>query len=272
MHPETLRKHIQKCRAATHHAFGVNIPLMYPQIQEIMQIVAEEGVRIVFTSAGNPKTWTGWLKDRGITVVHVVSSSRFAMKSEEAGVDAIVAEGFEAGGHNGREETTTLCLIPAVRAATTLPLIAAGGIARGEAILAVRALGAEGVQIGTRFALTQESSASEVFKDYCLHLREGETKLLLKKLSPVRLAQSKFKQAVEAAEAAGATEDELRRLLSTGRAKLGIFNGDLEEGEIEIGQASALLNEKGMQTVGEVMQELVEEYTRARKVCQDSLF
>lgn len=272
MHPETLREHIQKCRAATHHAFGVNIPLMYPQIQEIMQIVAEEGVRIVFTSAGNPKTWTGWLKDRGITVVHVVSSSRFAMKAEEAGVDAIVAEGFEAGGHNGREETTTLCLIPAVRAATTLPLIAAGGIATGEAILAVRALGAEGVQIGTRFALTQESSASEVFKDYCLHLREGETKLLLKKLSPVRLAQSKFKQAVEAAEAAGATEDELRRLLSTGRAKLGIFNGDLEEGEIEIGQASALLNEKGVQTVGEVMQELVEEYTRARKVCQDSLF
>lgn len=272
MHPETLREHIQKCRAATHHAFGVNIPLMYPQIQEIMQIVAEEGVRIVFTSAGNPKTWTGWLKDRGITVVHVVSSSRFAMKAEEAGVDAIVAEGFEAGGHNGREETTTLCLTPAVRAATTLPLIAAGGIATGEAILAVRALGAEGVQIGTRFALTQESSASEVFKDYCLHLREGETKLLLKKLSPVRLAQSKFKQAVEAAEAAGATEDELRRLLSTGRAKLGIFNGDLEEGEIEIGQASALLNEKGVQTVGEVMQELVEEYTRARMVCQDSLF
>lgn len=272
MHPETLREHIQKCRAATHHAFGVNIPLMYPQIQEIMQIVAEEGVRIVFTSAGNPKTWTGWLKDRGITVVHVVSSSRFAMKAEEAGVDAIVAEGFEAGGHNGREETTTLCLIPAVRAATTLPLIAAGGIATGEAILAVRALGAEGVQIGTRFALTQESSASEVFKDYCLHLREGETKLLLKKLSPVRLAQSKFKQAVEAAEAAGATEDELRRLLSTGRAKLGIFNGDLEEGEIEIGQASALLNEKGVQTVGEVMQELVEEYTRARMVCQDSFF
>lgn len=272
MHPETLREHIQKCRAATHHAFGVNIPLMYPQIQEIMQIVAEEDVRIVFTSAGNPKTWTGWLKDRGITVVHVVSSSRFAMKAEEAGVDAIVAEGFEAGGHNGREETTTLCLIPAVRAATTLPLIAAGGIATGEAILAVRALGAEGVQIGTRFALTQESSASEVFKDYCLHLREGETKLLLKKLSPVRLAQSKFKQAVEAAEAAGATEDELRRLLSTGRAKLGIFNGDLEEGEIEIGQASALLNEKGVQTVGEVMQELVEEYTRARMVCQDSLF
>lgn len=272
MHPETLREHIQKCRAATHHAFGVNIPLMYPQIQEIMQIVAEEGVRIVFTSAGNPKTWTGWLKDRGITVVHVVSSSRFAMKAEEAGVDAIVAEGFEAGGHNGREETTTLCLIPAVRAATTLPLIAAGGIATGEAILAVRALGAEGVQIGTRFALTQESSASEVFKDYCLHLREGETKLLLKKLSPVRLAQSKFKQALEAAEAAGATEDELRRLLSTGRAKLGIFNGDLEEGEIEIGQASALLNEKGVQTVGEVMQELVEEYTRSRMVCQDSLF
>ena len=186
MHPETLREHIRKCRAATHHSFGVNIPLMYPQIEEIMQIVVDEGVRIVFTSAGNPKTWTGWLKQHGITVVHVVSSSSFAMKAEAAGVDAIVAEGFEAGGHNGREETTTLCLIPAVRAVTSLPLIAAGGIATGEAILAMRALGAEGVQVGTRFALTEESSASEVFKEYCLHLKEGDTRLLLKKLSPVR--------------------------------------------------------------------------------------
>lgn len=180
MHPDTLREHIQKCRAATHHSFGVNIPLMYPQIEEVMQIVAEEGVRIVFTSAGNPKSWTGWLKEHGITVVHVVSSSRFAMKAEAAGVDAIVAEGFEAGGHNGREETTTLCLIPSVRAVTTLPLIAAGGITSGEAILAMRALGAEGVQLGTRFALTEESSASRVFKEYCLHLKEGDTRLLLK--------------------------------------------------------------------------------------------
>lgn len=182
MHPDTLREHIQKFRAATHHSFGVNIPLMYPQIEEVMQIVAEEGVRIVFTSAGNPKSWTGWLKEHGITVVHVVSSSRFAMKAEAAGVDAIVAEGFEAGGHNGREETTTLCLIPSVRAATTLPLIAAGGITSGEAILAMRALGAEGVQLGTRFALTEESSASRVFKEYCLHLKEGDTRLLLKKI------------------------------------------------------------------------------------------
>lgn len=263
MHPETLREHIQKCSLATRHPFGVNIPLMYPQIEKIMQIVADEGVRIVFTSAGSPKKWTGWLKEQGITVVHVVSSSRFAMKAEEAGVDAIVAEGFEAGGHNGREETTTLCLIPAVRAATTLPLIAAGGIASGEAILAVRALGAEGVQIGTRFALTRESSASEVFKDYCLHLKEGETRLVLKKLSPVRMARGNFQRAVEAAEAVGATEDELRILLSKGRAKRGIFGGDLEEGELEIGQASALLNEKGVQTVDEVMNELLESYYRA---------
>ena len=263
MHPETLREHIRKCRAATHHSFGVNIPLMYPQIEEIMQIVVDEGVRIVFTSAGNPKTWTGWLKQHGITVVHVVSSSRFAMKAEAAGVDAIVAEGFEAGGHNGREETTTLCLIPAVRAVTSLPLIAAGGIATGEAILAMRALGAEGVQVGTRFALTEESSASEVFKEYCLHLKEGDTRLLLKKLSPVRLARGNFQQAVAAAEAVGATEEDLRILLSKGRAKRGIFEGDLEEGELEIGQASALLNEKGIQTVAEVKDELVTGYHRA---------
>lgn len=263
MHPETLREHIRKCRAATHHSFGVNIPLMYPQIEEIMQIVVDEGVRIVFTSAGNPKTWTGWLKQHGITVVHVVSSSRFAMKAEAAGVDAIVAEGFEAGGHNGREETTTLCLIPAVRAVTSLPLIAAGGIATGEAILAMRALGADGVQVGTRFALTEESSASEVFKEYCLHLKEGDTRLLLKKLSPVRLARGNFQQAVAAAEAAGATEEDLRILLSRGRAKRGIFEGDLEEGELEIGQASALLNEKGIQTVAEVMDELATGYQRA---------
>ena len=249
MHPETLREHIRKCRAATHHSFGVNIPLMYPQIEEIMQIVVDEGVRIV--------------KQHGITVVHVVSSSRFAMKAEAAGVDAIVAEGFEAGGHNGREETTTLCLIPAVRAVTSLPLIAAGGIATGEAILAMRALGADGVQVGTRFALTEESSASEVFKEYCLHLKEGDTRLLLKKLSPVRLARGNFQQAVAAAEAAGAKEEDLRILLSRGRAKRGIFEGDLEEGELEIGQASALLNEKGIQTVAEVMDELVTGYQRA---------
>lgn len=263
MHPETLQEHIRKCRAATSQPFGVNIPLMYPQIDEIMQMVVDEGVKIVFTSAGSPKKWTGWLKERGITVVHVVSSSRFAMKAEEAGVDAIVAEGFEAGGHNGREETTTMCLIPAVRTATTLPLIAAGGIATGAAIVAARALGAEGVQIGTRFALTAESSASEVFKEYCLHLEEGDTKLLLKKLAPVRLVRNNFRDAVEAAEAAGAAEEELRTLLGRGRAKRGILEGDLEEGELEIGQASALLNGKGVQSVAAVMLELTEEYRRA---------
>ena len=263
MHPETLREHIVKCKAATTKPFGVNIPLMYPQIDEIMQLVADEGVKIVFTSAGSPKKWTGWLHERGITVVHVVSSSLFARKAEEAGVDAVVAEGFEAGGHNGREETTTLCLIPAVRKATSLPLIAAGGIATGEAILAVRALGVEGVQIGTRFALTAESSASEAFKNLCLDLQEGDTRLLLKKLSPTRLERGRFSDAVAEAEAAGATADELRTLLGRGRAKLGIFEGDLEEGELEIGQVASLLRGKGIQTVSEVMDELLAEYRKA---------
>lgn len=261
MHPETLREHIRKCRAATEFPFGVNIPLMYPQIEEIMNIVVEEGVKIVFTSAGNPKTWTGWLKERGITVVHVVSSSRFAVKCEQAGVDAIVAEGFEAGGHNGREETTTFCLIPAVREATTLPLIAAGGIGTGEGMLAAMVLGAEGVQIGTRFALTDESSASPVFKGYCLRLGEGDTKLLLKKLSPTRLVKNGFREAVERAEDSGASAEELRALLGRGRAKKGIFEGDLEEGELEIGQISSILSRQ--QSVAEVMEELVGAYERA---------
>lgn len=264
MHPEVLRQHIRKCRAATDLPFGVNIPLLYPQIEEIMNIVVEEGVKIVFTSAGNPKTWTGWLKEHGITVVHVVSSSKFAMKSEEAGVDAVVAEGFEAGGHNGREETTTFCLIPAVRRATTLPLIAAGGIATGEGILAAKVLGAEGVQMGTRFALTYESSASDVFKEYCLRLNEGDTKLLLKKLSPTRLVANSFRDAVEAAENRGATAEELRELLGRGRAKKGIFEGDLEEGELEIGQIATLFRQQ--QSVSEVMKELIEEYERGKKM------
>ena len=263
MHPEILREHIRKCRAATHHSFGVNIPLMYPQIEEIMQIVVDEGVRIVFTSAGNPTTWTAWLKQHGITVVHVVSSSRFAMKAEAAGVDAIVAEGFEAGGHNGREETTTFCLIPAVREATTLPLIAAGGIATGEGILAAMVLGAEGVQIGTRFALTDESSASPLFKEYCLSLGEGDTKLLLKKLAPTRLVKNSFREAVEKAEDSGASMEELRTLLGRGRAKKGIFEGDLEEGELEIGQVSSIISRQ--QPVAEVMKELVEACQRAAK-------
>ena len=261
MHPETLREHIRKCRAATDRPFGVNIPLMYPQIEEIMAIVAEEGVKIVFTSAGNPKAWTGWLHERGIIVAHVVSSSRFAVKCEEAGVDAVVAEGFEAGGHNGREETTTFCLIPAVRNATTLPLIAAGGVGTGEGILAAMVLGAEGVQIGTRFALTDESSASPVFKEYCLSLGEGDTKLLLKKLAPTRLVRNNFRDAVEKAEDSGASAEELRTLLGRGRAKKGIFEGDLEEGELEIGQVSAIVSRQ--QSVAEVMNELVEAMQRA---------
>ena len=263
MHPEILREHIRKCRVATKFPFGVNIPLMYPQIEEIMNIVVEEGVKIIFTSAGNPKTWTGWLKERGITVVHIVSSSRFAVKCEEAGVDAVVAEGFEAGGHNGREETTTFCLIPAVREATTLPLIAAGGIATGEGILAAMVLGAEGVQIGTRFALTDESSASPLFKEYCLGLGEGDTKLLLKKLAPTRLVKNSFREAVEKAEDSGASMEELRTLLGRGRAKKGIFEGDLEEGELEIGQVSSIISRQ--QPVAEVMKELVEACQRAAK-------
>ncbi|NDV81885.1 nitronate monooxygenase family protein [Bacteroides sp. 51] len=261
MYPEVLREHIRKCRTATDKPFGVNVPLMYPQIEEIMQILVEEKVKIVFTSAGNPKTWTAWLQHRGITVAHVVSSSKFAIKCEEAGVDAIVAEGFEAGGHNGREETTTLCLIPAVRKATTLPLIAAGGIGTGESIFAATVLGAEGVQIGTRFALTKESSASEAFKEYSLRLNEGDTKLLLKKLAPTRLVKNTFRDAVEEAENRGASAEELRELLGRGRAKKGIFEGDLEEGELEIGQVAALFRQ--IESVDEVMTELIENYNKA---------
>ena len=260
MHPETLREHIRRCRQATQAPFGVNIPLMYPQIEEIMQLVADEGVRIVFTSAGSPAKWTGWLKERGITVVHVVSSSRFARKAEEAGVDAVVAEGFEAGGHNGREETTTLCLVPAVCSAVSIPVIAAGGIATGRAIRAMQILGAEGVQIGTRFALTEESSASEAFKLRCLDLNEGDTMLMLKKLAPARLVKNAFSDQVRTAEAAGASEEELRQLLGRGRAKLGIFEGELEEGELEIGQAASQLRGKGIQTVAQVMRELIDDY------------
>lgn len=261
MHPEVLREHIRKCQAATDKPFGVNIPLMYPQLEEVMNIVVDEGVKIVFTSAGNPKTWTSWLKERALIVVHVVSSAKFAMKCEAAGVDAVVAEGFEAGGHNGREETTTMCLIPAVRKATTLPLIAAGGIATGEAILAATVLGAEGVQVGTRFALTTESSASDVFKDYCLNLEEGTTKLLLKKLAPTRLVKNAFRDAVEEAENRGASADELRELLGKGRAKKGIFEGDLIEGELEIGQIASLFSK--IHTVDEVMHELIDSYQAA---------
>lgn len=266
MHPDTLREHIQKCRKATDRPFGVNVPLMYPQIDEIMNLLVEEEVKIVFTSAGNPKLWTPFLKEHGMTVVHVVSSSKFARKCEEAGVDAVVAEGFEAGGHNGREETTTLCLIPAVRRATSLPLIAAGGIGTGRGMLAAMALGAEGVQIGTRFALTEESSAHPGFKAHGLFLEEGDTKLLLKKLSPTRLVKGGFRQAVEEAEARGASADELRELLGRGRAKLGIFEGDLENGELELGQVASLFRRS--QTVAEVMKEITTEYDEALRAME----
>lgn len=261
MHPEVLREHIRKCKAATEKPFGVNVPLMYPEIEALMHILMEEEVKIVFTSAGNPKAWTQRLKDHGMKVAHVVSSSKFAAKCEEAGVDAIVAEGFEAGGHNGREETTTLCLIPAVRRATSLPLVAAGGIGNGQAMLAAFALGADGVQMGTRFALTKESSAHENFKELCLNLKEGDTKLLLKKLSPTRLVKGDFSTAVEEAEARGASAEELRELLGKGRAKKGIFEGDLQEGELEIGQVAALFWEQ--QSVEDVMREIIRDYRRA---------
>lgn len=269
MHPEVLREHIRKCQSTTDKPFGVNVPLMYPEIDALMNILVEEGVKIVFTSAGNPKTWTGFLKGHGIKVAHVVSSSKFAVKCEQAGVDAIVAEGFEAGGHNGREETTTLCLIPAVRRATTLPLIAAGGIGTGNAMLATFALGAEGVQIGTRFALTEESSAHENFKQLCLNLNEGDTKLLLKKLSPTRLVKGEFTTAVEEAEARGASAEEMKELLGKGRSKKGIFEGNLQEGELEIGQVASLFRE--MQTVSEVMKEIMEDFRKEMEKIQLAL-
>ena len=264
MTPDVLREHIVKCRAATSKPFGVNVPLMKPDAPAIMEVIAEEHVPVVFTSAGSPKKWTGWLHERGIKVAHVVASSTFAGKCEQAGVDAVVAEGFEAGGHNGREETTTLCLIPAVRRATTLPLIAAGGIATGEAMLAVEALGAEGVQIGTRFALTAESSAHDAFKQRCLNLDEGDTKLLLRKLSPTRLVRGGFFDAIEQAENAGATPDDLLEIIGIGKSRLGIFEGDLDHGELEIGQVASLFKGTEPQTVQQVFDELLANYRQAK--------
>ncbi len=264
MTPDLLREHIRKCKEATNKPFGVNVPLMNPAAADYMNVIAEEGVKIVFTSAGSPKKWTNWLHERGIMVTHVVSSSKFAAKCEEAGVDAVVAEGTEAGGHNGREETTTLCLIPAVRKATTLPLIAAGGIASGEAMLAVEALGAEGVQIGTRFALTEESSAHEDFKKLCLNLEEGDTLLTLKKLSPTRLIKNALRTEIEEAEEKGATKEDLLELLGAGRARRGMLEGDLEQGELEIGQITGLLKGYPIQTVAEVMQDLVASYKQTK--------
>ncbi len=261
MYPEVLREHIQKCKQATDKPFGVNVPLMYPQVDELMQIIIDEKVPVVFTSAGNPRTWTSHLQSHGIKVAHVVSSSKFAQKSAEAGVDAIVAEGFEAGGHNGREETTTLVLIPQVSQAVDLPVIAAGGIATGSAMAATFALGAEGVQIGTRFALTAESSASDAFKERCLNLPEGETVLSLKKLAPTRLIKNEFYDQVKEMEDRGATPEEFRELLGRGRAKKGIFEGDLVEGELEIGQIASIVKE--IEPAGAVVEEIIQEYNEA---------
>lgn len=270
MTAEVLREHIVKCRQAVgNRPYGVNMPLMKPDAAQLMEVVAQERVPVVFTSAGSPKKWTGWLHEHGIKVAHVVASSVFARKCEEAGVDAVVAEGFEAGGHNGREETTTLCLIPAVRRATSLPLIAAGGIATGDAMLAVMALGAEGVQMGTRFALTAESSASEAFKRRCLDLNEGDTRLLLRKLSPTRLVRGGFYDAIEQAENRGATGDELLQIIGTGASRRGIFEGDVERGELEIGQAASLLKGRDIEPVDDVMRQLMQEYENALQKVRD---
>lgn len=258
MHPETLREHIQKCKTATDKPFGVNVPLMYPEIDTIMDIIISEGVKIVFTSAGNPKLWTKKLQDNGIIVAHVVSSSKFALKCEEAGVDAIVAEGFEAGGHNGREETSTMVLIPQVRKAISIPLIAAGGIGTGAGMLAAFTLGAEGIQMGTRFALTQESSASQEFKELCINLKEGDTILSLKKLSPTRLVKNDFYNEVQAAEDRGASAEEMRTILGRGRSKKGIFEGDLSDGELEIGQISSLIDD--LPTAADIVNTVIAEY------------
>lgn len=264
MYPEILREHIRKCKEACgSNPFGVNIPLLYPDIETVMNLLIEENVGIVFTSAGNPKTWTGLLKKHNIKVAHVVSSSKFAMKCEEAEVDAIVAEGFEAGGHNGREETTTMALIPEVRKNTSLPLIAAGGIATGNGILAAMALGADGAQLGTRFALTKESSANDIFKQHCLQVKEGDTILTLKKIVPTRLIKNEFCELVCKAENNGATVDELKTLLGKGRAKKGIFEGNLIDGELEIGQIASLIDD--LPSVSEVMDNLISEFNRTIK-------
>jgi enoyl-[acyl-carrier protein] reductase II len=261
MYPETLDHHIKKAREATDKPFGVNVPLLYPDIDRVMEVIWQNKVPIVFTSAGSPKKWTPWLKEKGIKVVHVISSASFAEKSEAAGVNAVVAEGFEAGGHNGREETTTLALIPAVRAATSLPLLAAGGIASGKAMLAAMVLGAEGVQIGSRFAVSDESSAHPEFKKLITQTGEGGTRLVLKKLAPVRLVKNAFYNLVDEAENRGASIDELKEILGRGRAKRGIFEGDLNDGELEIGQVSALIND--VLSVEVIMSNLISEYRMA---------
>ena len=258
MTSELLREHIRKCKAATQFPFGVNVPLIYHETEAIMKVVMEEEVKVVVSSAGNPKTWTKQLKEHGIKVIHVISSSKFAQKAEEAGVEAVVAEGFEAGGHNGREETTTLTLIPQVRKAIHIPLIAAGGVASGAGILAAMSLGADGVQIGTRFALSEESSAHEDFKQLCITLNEGDTLLSLKKLSPTRLVKNDFFSLVKEAEERGADSEELLTLLGRGRSRIGMFEGDLKNGELEIGQIASLI--RTVEPVEAIMKALISEY------------
>lgn len=263
MYPEVLREHIQQCKAATSKPFGVNLPLLYPDIDKHIAIIIEEKVPIVFTSAGNPKTWTAKLKENGITVVHVVSSAKFAKKCEEAGVDAVVAEGFEAGGHNGREETTTLCLIPNVRQSISIPLIAAGGIATGRAMYAMMAMGAEGVQIGSRFVCTPEASSHQAFKDAVVNANEGDTVLTLKELTPVRLIKNDFYQRVAAAEENCATKEQMEELLGRARAKKGMFEGDMTEGELEIGQVSSII--KDIKPAANIVAEIWSEFTETAK-------
>ena len=263
MYPHVLREHIQKCKKATDKPFGVNVPMLYPDIDQIMDIIVDEGVKIVFTSAGNPKTWTAWLKERGITVVHVVSSVKFALKAQEAGVDAVVAEGFEAGGHNGREETTTFTLIPMVKEALEIPLIAAGGIATGEGILAAMVLGADGVQIGSRFVASDEASSHLNFKKAVVEAKEGDTQLTLKELAPVRLIKNKFFNDLQELYTKSPTVAELKELLGRARAKKGMFEGDMNEGELEIGQISGLIHE--IKPVDEIVKDLVSSFEAARE-------
>ncbi len=263
MHPDTLREHIQKCKAATDKPYGVNVPMFYPELDTIIDIIIEEQVPVVVTSAGSPKLYTAKLKEAGAKVMHVVSSAKFALKSEEAGVDVVIAEGFEAGGHNGREETTTMCLIPSVASVVSIPVVAAGGISGGGSFLATSALGAEGVQIGTRFAMTEESSADENFKSYCRGLKEGETMLCLKAISPTRLVKNDFFNRVVELETRGASVDELRELQGRGRSKVGIFEGDLSEGMLEMGQSVALTNK--VETVKDVFADLISGYEASLK-------
>lgn len=263
MYPDVLEEHIKKCKKATNKPFGVNVPMLYPDIDRLMEIIAREGVKIVFTSAGNPKAWTPFLKEHGITVVHVVSSVKFALKAQEAGVDAVVAEGFEAGGHNGREETTTMVLIPAVRESIHIPLIAAGGIATGRQMLAAMVLGADGVQVGSRFVATPEASSHPAFKEEVVKAKEGATQLTLKELAPVRLLKNKFYHDVQKAYAQGADTEALKILLGRARAKRGMFEGDLNEGELEIGQVSALIHE--ITPAAAVVMQLMQEFESAKK-------